>query len=59
DARMDADEAAAAPITDEEAQWLMRRLGEGRITAAGHALVMRLKAQAGDAAALKPLFDAA
>jgi hypothetical protein len=60
DARMDADEAAAATITDEKAGWLMGRLGEGRITAAGHALVMRLKAQMGDgAAALKPLFDAA
>jgi hypothetical protein len=58
-ARMDADEAAAAAITDEEARWLIGRMREGRMTAAGAALVARLKGEAGDSAALKPLFDAA
>jgi hypothetical protein len=60
DARMEADEAAAAPITDEEADWLMRRLGGAPLSAAGRALVERLKAQSPDAGGrLKPLIDAA
>ena len=60
DAQIDADEAAAAPITDEEADWLVGRLGAGPLSAAGHALVARLKAQVPEASArLKPLIDAA
>jgi len=60
EARIEADEATAAPITDEEAEWLMKRLGSGRLSAAGHALAERLKAQVPDAnARLKPLIDAA
>jgi hypothetical protein len=59
-ARMEADEAAAAPITDEEAEWLIRRLGEAPLSPAGHALIGRLKGQVADPGArLKPLFDAA
>ena len=60
DDQMNADEAAAAPISDEEADWLVTRLGAGPLSAAGHALVERLKAQAPNAGArLKPLIDAA
>lgn len=59
DARMDADEAAAAPVTDDEAAWLVRRLSEGPLTSAGRALVARLKGEGAGNAALKPLFDAA
>ncbi len=58
--QMEADEAAAAPITDAEADWLIGRLGGGPLSAAGRALVERLKAQVPDAGArLKPLIDAA
>ena len=59
-ARMDAEEAAAAPVTDEESAWLMRRFSEAPLSAAGRALISRLKGEAvagGDK--LKPLFDAA
>ena len=35
DAQIEADEAAAAPITDEEADWLVGRLGAGPLSAAG------------------------
>jgi hypothetical protein len=60
DDRMETDEAAAAPITDEEADWLVQRLGAAPLSAAGHALVERLKAQVPDAGGrLKPLIDAA
>ena len=60
EAQMEADEAAAAPITDEEADWLMGRLGGAPLSAAGHALVERLKSQVeGVSPKLKPLFDAA
>ncbi|HWF77961.1 MAG TPA: hypothetical protein VN694_12380 [Caulobacteraceae bacterium] len=60
EAQMQADEAAAAPITDEEADWLMKRLGNGPLSAAGQALAERLKAQVPEAGArLKPLIDAA
>ncbi len=60
DAQIDADEAAAAPITDEEADWLIGRLGGAPLSAAGRALLERLKAQAPDAGGrLKPLIDAA
>lgn len=60
DDQMEADEAAAAPITDEEAEWLIQRLGGGPLSAGGHALVERLRAQVPDAATrLKPLIDAA
>ncbi|HWF00503.1 MAG TPA: hypothetical protein VG248_11955 [Caulobacteraceae bacterium] len=60
DDRIEADEAAAAPITDEEADWLVQRLGAAPLSAAGHALVERLKAQVPDAGGrLKPLIDAA
>lgn len=60
EAQIEADEAAAAPITDEEAEWLMKRLGGGPLSPAGHALAERLKAQVPDAnARLKPLIDAA
>jgi hypothetical protein len=60
DTQMEADEAAAAPITDEEADWLMRRLSGAPLGAAGHALVERLRSQVPDAGAkLKSLFDAA
>jgi hypothetical protein len=60
DDRMGTDEVAAAPITDEEADWLMGRLGGAPLSAAGHALVERLKAQAPQAVGrLKPLIDAA
>jgi hypothetical protein len=56
----EADEAAAAPITDEEADWLMGRLRGRPLSAAGLALAERLKAQVPDAGArLKPLIDAA
>jgi hypothetical protein len=60
DDQIEADEAAAAPITDEEADWLVQRLGAGPLSAAGHALVERLKAQVPNAGGrLKPLIDAA
>ena len=60
EAQAEADEAAAAPITDEEADWLMGRLGSGPLSAAGHALAERLKAQVPNAGGrLKPLIDAA
>ncbi|HEX3405692.1 MAG TPA: hypothetical protein VHS81_00515 [Caulobacteraceae bacterium] len=60
EAQAEADEAAAAPITDAEADWLVGRLGSGPLSAAGHALVERLKAQAAGAAGrLKSLIDAA
>ena len=61
DAQMEADEAAAAPITDEEADWLIGRLAGGApLSAAAHALLERLKAQVPDAGGrLKPLIDAA
>ena len=59
EAQAETDAAAAAPITDEEADWLLRRLGSGPLSAAGHALAERLKAQVPDASArLKPLIDA-
>jgi hypothetical protein len=59
DARMETDEAAAAVVSDEEARWLVGRLGEGPLTAAGKALVALLKGEAPDAPALKSLFNAA
>lgn len=60
DDRMEADEAEAAPITDEEADWLLGRLGSAPLSAAGHALIERLKSQVeGVSPKLKPLFDAA
>jgi len=60
DDQMEANEAAAAPITDEEADWLVQRLGAGPLSAAGHALVERLKAQVPNPGGrLKPLIDAA
>ena len=60
EAQMEKDEAAAAPITDEEADWLVRRLGSGPLSAAGHALAERLRAQVPNAGArLRPLIDAA
>jgi hypothetical protein len=60
EAHAEAGEAVAAPITDEEADWLMGRLGGGPLSAAGHALAERLKAQTTAAGGrLKPLIDAA
>jgi hypothetical protein len=60
EAQIEADEAAAATITDEEAEWLMGRLGGRPLSAAGHALAERLKSQVPEAGArLKPLIDAA
>jgi hypothetical protein len=60
DAQIEADEAAAAPITDAEADWLVGRLSGRLLSAAAHALLERLKAQVPDAGSrLKPLIDAA
>lgn len=60
DAQIDRDEAAAAPITDEEADWLVGRLNGAPLSAAARALLERLKTQASDAGGrLKPLIDAA
>jgi hypothetical protein len=61
DSRMEADEAAAAPVTDDEARWLLGRLGGGgALSLAGAKLVARLKADEGRMSPLlKPLLDGA
>lgn len=59
--RIEADEAAAAPVTDDEARWLLGRLGAGgALSLAGARLVARLKtAEIEVSALLKPLLDGA
>lgn len=56
-AQMDADGAVAAAVTDDEAKWLLGRLGNGgALSLAGAKLVARLKAEEGQMSALlKPL----
>jgi hypothetical protein len=53
-------EAAAAPITDDEAKWLIGRLTHGALSEPERRLIQMLKAQAGEVSdLLKPLLDAA
>jgi hypothetical protein len=52
EAAIETAEAAAAPITDDEARWLLGRLGEGQPSAAGAALIALLKVHASEASAL-------
>lgn len=60
DDRFETDEAAAAEITDEEARWLVGRLGQGELSAPERRLIEFLKAGSSKVSeALKPLFGAA
>jgi hypothetical protein len=55
-AQMESAEAAAAPITDEEARWLIGRLGKDALSPAERALIEFLRAEAPQSSGLlKPL----
>ena len=56
EAAFEAAEAAARPITDDEARWLIGRLGEGALSSAERALIEFLRAEAPQSSGLlKPL----
>jgi hypothetical protein len=52
EAAIEATEAAAAAITDDEARWLLGRLGPGQPSEAGQRLIALLKAHAAESSAL-------
>jgi hypothetical protein len=60
EASAETDEAAAAPITDDEAKWLISRLTHGPLSEPERRLIRMLKTQARQVSdLLKPLLDAA